>query len=153
MKLGIIFLFLANSIYCSVGGEIALLVDTMTKSNTVFQVTNSTGRQVFILPVCLPEQFYPKDFYCSNCAPRWGAAAPVALGKWRDLIPLPSGKSFDFTFNEYYGRRWRITCFAWTQYFNINEPNSSFITNKLEFHSIEFPAGRPYFTLIPTNRP
>jgi len=147
MKLFVITLFLvAAAPRGSMAGEVMLLVDSMTKSNTVFCVTNSTSNEVFVLPICLPEQFYPGNFFGSNGVSRWGASGPVALGQWRDFIPLDSGQSFKFTFTPYYPRRWRITCIASTKRIQVNDPLDE--TNKLKFHSIEFPPGRPYFTLI-----
>ncbi len=153
MKFTIILsLFSLTTLGLSKAGEIAVLIDHTTQSNTVFLVTNSTGHEIFILPICRPEQFYSADPNCKDCVSEWGSGRPVALGEWRDFIPLASGKSLTFNFDEYYGRRWRLTFIASTKHIHINDagPNSINTTDKLEFHSAEFPPGRPYFTLFPS---
>ncbi|HWY31193.1 MAG TPA: hypothetical protein VNX46_10580 [Candidatus Acidoferrum sp.] len=146
---GLIVMFLMVVLLrSSKASEVMFLVDRATRTNTVFSVTNSTDRSVFILPICLPEQFYPADKNCTNCFSGWGVARPVPLGQWRDFIPLASGESFTFTFDKYYARRWRITCIASRNPIHIDESgsNSIDITNRLEIHSAEFAPGRPRVT-------
>jgi len=145
----IYFIFIAASCSWS-AGAIKLLVDHTTQTNIVFCITNSTEYSVYILPICLPEQLYAANLNDKDSVSHWGAARPVPLGDRRNVIAVNSGKSITFPFNEYYGRRWRITCFASTNLIQLEKSalNSNSLSNRLELHSIEFPPGRFHLTNV-----
>jgi hypothetical protein len=131
-------LFATGLRFCA-AGEVALLVERYQITNTVCSITNSTAHEIYILPVCVSEEFHATP-NCSDCATGWLARAPEPLGEWRDLIPVAPRASLRFTIKGFFDRPWRVKCVALTKRIHINDsgpPPSIDQTNQMEIYSAE----------------
>jgi hypothetical protein len=110
-------LFIAMLGSC-IAGEVKLLVESYQVTNAVCVITNSTEHEVYILPICISQEFYATP-NCSDCATNWISRRPAPLGEWRDLIPLAPKASLRFTVIGFFRKPWRVTSVAFTKYFQI----------------------------------
>jgi hypothetical protein len=95
-------------------GDIKLFVESYPVANAVCVITNSTEHEVYVLPICISEEFYATP-NCSDCATNWIARRPAPLGEWRDLIPLAPKASLRFNVIGFFSRPWRVTTVAFTK--------------------------------------
>jgi hypothetical protein len=94
--------------------DVRFYVESYQVTNTICIITNSSEHEIYILPICIQQEFY-KTPSCSDCASNWISSRPQQIGERRDLVPLASKSSFKFSVTGVYYHPWRIMTVAFTK--------------------------------------
>ena len=119
MKFITTFCFLLLAVIGScIASDVRFYVESYQVTNTVCVITNSSEHEIYILPICIRQEFHATP-NCSDCATNWISHRPQQIGEWRDLVPVASKSSFRFSVIGMYNCPWRIMTVAFTKRIQI----------------------------------
>ncbi len=130
----------AAAVGLAAAGEITLSLKQVEGLKFSCSLTNSTGKQVYVLPIYLEEHFYAQP-NCSDCATGWVASRPMVIGDAKDFIPLVSGAAIKFDAIGCPDPRlpWRVSCFAVTNSVHLSDKPMPDERSRIVIRSAEMP--------------
>lgn len=110
------------AVVCSrAAGDVELFVASTQFTNAECVITNSTDKEVYILPMCLVDR--PSFVYSNSvmCETNWTSDGPVNIGQRRDMIPLIPNSSIRFVVSHPSNQSWRVRAGIYKRYFHVKD--------------------------------
>jgi hypothetical protein len=89
-------------------GEVRLFIASTQSTNAECVITNSTDKEVYILPTCLVDEAYVFTNYTGSVTNWHSNSSGDYIGQWRDMIPLAPNSSLRFVARHSSDHSWRV---------------------------------------------